>query len=97
MKLFVPLIATAAIAVCIGASGTARSQTTDYSSSRTTTTIPVAPAVVTKNTTTVTAPVATSQTTTSNSARIPSPHPLRGTRSTGDEAKMHQQHSTPNP
>lgn len=65
MKVFVPLIATAAIAVCIGASGIARSQTTEDSSSQTTTTS--APAAVTERTTTVNAPAETSQTTTTTS------------------------------
>jgi hypothetical protein len=97
MKLFVPLIATAAIAVCIGTKGIAWSQTTEDSSSTTTTTIPMAPAFVTEKTTTVTVPAATSQTTTSSSAQIPSPHPLRGYRSSGDESNMHQQQTTPNP
>lgn len=67
MKLFVPLIATAAIAVCIGGSGIAWSQTTVDSSSQTTTTTPMAPATVTEKTTTVTAPATTSQTTTTTS------------------------------
>jgi hypothetical protein len=67
MKLFVPLIATAAIAVCIGASGIARSQTTEDSSSQTTTSS-MAPAAVTERTTTVNAPAETSQTTTTSNA-----------------------------
>jgi len=67
MRLFIPLIATAAVAVCIGANGIARSQTTENSSSQTTTTIPMAPAAVTEKTTTVTAPAQTSQTTTTTS------------------------------
>jgi len=65
MKLFVPIMATAALAVCVGASGLAWSQTTENSSSQTTTTSAMAPAAVTKKTTTVTAPATTSETTTS--------------------------------
>ena len=97
MKVFVPSIATAAIAVCIGASGIARSQTTDYSSSQTTTTSPMESAAVAEKSTTVTAAVATSQTATGSSARIPSLHPLRGARPTGAGANMHQQQSTSDP
>jgi len=96
MKPFVRLTATAAITVWVVANGIAWSQTTKNLSPATTAT-PMAPETVTEKTTTVTAPAATSQTTTSGAARIPSPHPLRGARSTGDEANMHQQHSTPSP
>lgn len=67
MKLFVPLIATAALAVCLGANGLAWSQTTEDSSSQTTTTAPMAPAAVTERTTTIAAPAATRQTTTTTS------------------------------
>ena len=66
MKLFVPLIAAAAVTVCIGGIEIAWSQTTEDSSSQTTTT-QIAPVAVTKKTTTVTAPGTTSQTTTSTS------------------------------
>jgi len=66
MKLFVPLIATAAVAVCIASTGIARSQTTEDSSSQTTTSS-MAPAAVTERTTTINAPAQTSQTTTTTS------------------------------
>ncbi len=61
MKLFVPLLATAAIAVCIGGRGIAWSQTSTESDSQTTTS--TAPSV-TQKTTTVTVPSDTDTTTT---------------------------------
>jgi hypothetical protein len=103
MKLFVPLIATAAIAVCIGANGIAWSQTTEDSSSQTTTTMPMAPAV-TEKTTTVTAPAATRQTTTttSDSSAVPSSVQEKHARTTtygplGDKTVTHDSSSTYNP
>jgi hypothetical protein len=103
MKLFVPLIATAAIAVCIGASGIARSQTTEDSSSQTTTTTS-APAAVTERTTTVNAPAETSQTTTttSDAPALPSSVQEKHAKTTtygpmGDKTVTHDSSSTYNP
>jgi hypothetical protein len=104
MKFFVPLIATAAIAVCIGANGIAWSQTTEDSSSQTTTTTAMAPPVVSERTTTVTAPAATSQTTTtsSDSSAMPSSVQENHARSTtygamGDKTTTHDSSTTYNP
>jgi hypothetical protein len=104
MKLFVPLIATAAIAVCIGANGIAWSQTTEDSSSQTTTTTPMAPAAVTEKTTTVTAPAATRQTTTttSNTSAQPSSVQEKHAKTTtygsvGDKTVTHDSSTTYNP
>jgi len=104
MKLFVPLIATAALAVCVGASGIAWSQTTEESNSRTTTTTPMAPAAVTERTTTVTAPATTKQTTTTTSDSAAEPSSVRenDSKSTsygpmGDKTETHDSSTTYNP
>ena len=103
MKLFVPLIATATLAVCISASGIAFSQTTEESSSETTTTTPMAPASVTE-TTTVNSPVATSRTTTTTSDSVPQPSTVQqnDSKSTsygpmGDKTETHDSSTTYSP
>lgn len=103
MKLFVPLIATAAIAVCIGGSRIAWSQTTEDSSSQTTTTSAMPPPSVTNSTTTITAP-ATSQTTTTTSNQPSQPSSVQENDAqsttygpTGDKTVTHDSSTTSTP